>query len=216
MGPPITSASGTTTGDEKVTRTVWLALIMGLLFAASAAAETLYVTDKLYLGLYSEPGSAGQSLGTMVSGTPLEVLAKSRGFAKVRTPDGKVGWTKTAYLVSEKPPRLQLNELQKRNDGLTSQLQTAQQQLSGLRSQLSQVRKQASTASRQAKQDAAQMQLLRSQNQRYRQVAARYTWSIPMSWGIAGVGVALVGGFVAGLTWLDRRIRRRHGGFRIY
>lgn len=189
---------------------------MGLLFAGGAAAETLYVTDKLYLGLYSEPGSAGQSLGTMVSGTPLEILAKSPGFAKVRTPDGKVGWTKTAYLVAEKPPRLQLDELQKRNDGLTAQLHSAQQQLSGLRSQLSQARQQASTASRRAKEDAAQLEQLRSQNQRYRQVAARYTWSIPMSWGIAGVGLALVGGFATGLTWLDRRIRRRHGGFRIY
>ncbi|MEJ2345989.1 MAG: TIGR04211 family SH3 domain-containing protein [Gammaproteobacteria bacterium] len=199
-----------------MTRTAWLALITGLLFAGGATAETLYVTDKLYLGLYSEPGNSGQSLGTMVSGTPLEVLAKSPGFAKVRTPDGKVGWTKTAYLVAEKPPRLQLDELKKSNDGLTAQLHTAQQQLSGVRSQLSQARQRAATASRQAKSDAARLEQLRGQSEHYRRIAARYTWSIPMSWAIAGVAAALIAGFVAGLAWLDRRIRRRHGGFRIY
>ena len=41
-------------------------------------------------------------------------------------------------------------------------------------------------------------------------------WSIGLSWFFGCVAVALVGGFVLGIMWLDKRIRQRHGGFRIY
>ncbi len=39
---------------------------------------------------------------------------------------------------------------------------------------------------------------------------------INMQWFLGGVLAALVIGFIAGFTWLDKRIRRKHGGFRIY
>ncbi len=41
-------------------------------------------------------------------------------------------------------------------------------------------------------------------------------WTIDMQWFLGGLLAALVTGFVAGLIWLDKRIRQRHGGFRIY
>jgi len=39
---------------------------------------------------------------------------------------------------------------------------------------------------------------------------------VNLQWFLGSLFVALVIGFIAGLTWLDKRIRRRHGGFRIY
>ncbi|MDT8383432.1 MAG: TIGR04211 family SH3 domain-containing protein [Gammaproteobacteria bacterium] len=41
-------------------------------------------------------------------------------------------------------------------------------------------------------------------------------WSVAIEWFLGGLFSALLIGFVAGLLWLDRRLRRRHGGFRIY
>ncbi len=41
-------------------------------------------------------------------------------------------------------------------------------------------------------------------------------WIITMQWFLGSLFTALIIGFIAGLTWLDKRIRRKHGGFRIY
>ncbi len=43
-----------------------------------------------------------------------------------------------------------------------------------------------------------------------------YRGSLPITWVAAALGVALVGGFLAGMWWLDFLSRRRHGGFRVY
>ena len=40
--------------------------------------------------------------------------------------------------------------------------------------------------------------------------------SLPLPWVGAALLVALVGGFAAGLWWLDALVRRRHSGFRVY
>lgn len=41
-------------------------------------------------------------------------------------------------------------------------------------------------------------------------------WYVNIEWFIGSLFGALLIGFVAGLMWLDRRLRQRHGGFRIY
>lgn len=41
-------------------------------------------------------------------------------------------------------------------------------------------------------------------------------WSVKISWFLGSIVVALIIGLIVGMTWLDKRIRQRHGGFRIY
>jgi SH3 domain protein len=41
-------------------------------------------------------------------------------------------------------------------------------------------------------------------------------WTVNMKWFFGSLFTALLIGFVAGITWLDKRSRQRHGGFRIY
>jgi uncharacterized protein YgiM (DUF1202 family) len=41
-------------------------------------------------------------------------------------------------------------------------------------------------------------------------------WAINLEWFLGSIIVALIIGLIAGVTWLDKRIRQRHGGFRIY
>jgi len=43
-----------------------------------------------------------------------------------------------------------------------------------------------------------------------------YSWTINMQWFFGSLLTTLIIGFIAGITWLDKRIRRKHGGFRIY
>lgn len=41
-------------------------------------------------------------------------------------------------------------------------------------------------------------------------------WTVKIGWFLGSIVVALIIGLVVGMTWLDKRIRQRHGGFRIY
>jgi hypothetical protein len=41
-------------------------------------------------------------------------------------------------------------------------------------------------------------------------------WSVNIEWFFGSLLVTLIVGIIAGMTWLDNRIRQRHGGFRIY
>ena len=41
-------------------------------------------------------------------------------------------------------------------------------------------------------------------------------WSVKIGWFLGSIVVALITGLIVGMTWLDKRIRQRHGGFRIY
>jgi len=49
-----------------------------------------------------------------------------------------------------------------------------------------------------------------------RQQQAQFQGSLPLSWVGGAIGVCLIGGFLFGLWWVDRRSRQRHGGIRIY
>ena len=41
-------------------------------------------------------------------------------------------------------------------------------------------------------------------------------WSVSLGWFLGSLLIALVIGGIGGMSWLDQRIRQRHGGFRIY
>jgi SH3 domain protein len=47
-------------------------------------------------------------------------------------------------------------------------------------------------------------------------IAPDNKWSVGMKWFSGSLFAALIIGFIAGITWLDKRSRQRHGGFRIY
>lgn len=193
-----------------------LLVLLGALLAAPVLAETVYVTDILRLGIHQAPDTSDRAFSTLVSGTPLEVLERSSNYARVRPPDGREGWVKSAYLVDEKPSRLRAAELEAEvgqlnedKAGAVTAREAAEKALADL---------QASIAA-----DAGSATALRlkneelvAENDRYRSRMEAFRRSVPLSWvGIALV-VALVAGFLAGLWWLDFQSRRRHGGFRVY
>lgn len=48
------------------------------------------------------------------------------------------------------------------------------------------------------------------------QASGEQGWAVNIEWFIGSIVVALIIGLIGGMTWLDKRIRQRHGGFRIY
>lgn len=103
-----------------------LSVVVPLVLAMGVAnAETAFVDDTLRIGVRAEPSSRVSSLTIIGSGTAVEVLEKKAGYTRVRTPSGQQGWVKSAYLTSQRPLRLNIDEAQKKIAGLEKDLAQA-------------------------------------------------------------------------------------------
>lgn len=184
--------------------------------AASAFAETAYVTDILRLGLHQAEDTSDRPFRNLVSGAELEVIERVRDYALVQTTDGVQGWVKSAYLVGDKPARLRVSEVEAALEIMREELtraQTAQQSAESHTEELGR--------SIQAREDTSEAVLdtltrLKSEAESYEARMEAYRGSIPLKWVLAALAVALAAGFLAGMWCLDALIRRRHGGFRVY
>jgi SH3 domain protein len=89
------------------------ALLFALLAVCSSSqAETMYVTDKLILGVYANSEGSGQQIRIVRSGAQLEVMERVGRYAKVLTEEGEEGWVKSQYLVSQAPAVLRVEDLE--------------------------------------------------------------------------------------------------------
>jgi SH3 domain protein len=187
-----------------------------LAWAGSAAADTAYVTDMLRLGITSSRDGSGSPFDTLTSGEALLVLERAGNYAHVRLEDGRDGWVKAAFIVSEKPARLRVAEAEAALGSLRDELaasnagrEKAEQELARYKEQ----REAAASSSVEARELLAQM---RRENDEYESRLDRYRHSLPLAWVAAALVLTLVAGFLGGWWWLDAAIRRRYGGFRIY
>jgi SH3 domain protein len=192
-----------------------LCLALGA-WAGSAGAEIVYVTDSLRLGLHAAPDTSDRPFENLVSGTSVEVLERNSSYARVRLADGREGWVKATFLVAEKPAAARVLELEAELGELESAAvaaktaqAAAEHELAGLRSEL-----QATTGSAESIQET--IERLRRETRAHEERLESYRYTLPLAWVIPAVVVALTGGFLMGLWWLDAWIRRRHGGFRVY
>jgi SH3 domain protein len=183
--------------------------------ATLAGAEPAYVTDTLRLSLYGAADGSGDPLDNLASGAAVDVLERDTNYTHVRTAAGREGWVKTAFLVNTKPARARVAELEAEIADLKNDVAAAREAQHAAEEQLGKLGR---TASATAPTDALQVALdrLRRENRAYEERFETYRSTLPVPWVIVALVVALVGGFAAGLWWLDSLIRRRHGGFRIY
>jgi SH3 domain protein len=175
-----------------------------------------YVTDSLRLSLYADADGSGDPLETLVSGTAVDVLERNAGYARVRTAAGSEGWVRAAYLVTKKPALARVAELEAEIDDLKNDLAAAREAQHAAEDQINKLTNRAasSSGSAEALQDAVER--LRKENRGYEERLETYRRALPVQWVVPALFVVLIGGFLAGLWWLDALIRRRHGGFRIY
>lgn len=219
-------------------RKAWLP---GVLLAASLGAQAEHITDKLVVGLYQDAKLAGEPVQLISSGTPLEVLERGNGVMQVRLADDTRGWVQSSYVTAEKPASMMLLEAQAeirrmKQHGLNEGEAPASAALPSVReAQLQQALEQAEARIERLQQDQAEVlagrmaqQKLEALRERVAKaqellgsgraglaadaaeqgVVARY-----LPWIIAAVACIL--GFGAGVGFVDYRIRRRYGGFRI-
>jgi SH3 domain protein len=176
------------------------------------AAETAYVTDSLRLGIHAAADTSDQAFDNLISGTEVEILERSGGYAHVRLADGREGWVRGTFLVTTKPAAARITELEAQVGGLEADTAAAKAAQAAAEQELARLTNQAGSVA------AMQVNLerLEAENRVYEERLEAYRYSLPLLWVIPALVVALTAGFLAGLWWLDARIRRRHGGFRVY
>ena len=184
----------------------------------SARAETLYVAERMRIGLRAEATETGAVVKTVETGTPLEAIERVENFVQVRDPQGTVGWAEARYLTPDAPARLQLVKLQE--DLARSKSQAAEAQ--------AQLKKAQATAAEQAatiktlEQEVADKPAMPptvtpvpvpppvvtppvGKTTRDAGFMFSYLW--------LGISFAMLGiGFAAGVKWLRESIRKRSGG----
>ena len=181
-----------------------------------ASAETGYVTDRLILGLHQAEDTSDRAFRSLESGTAFEVLSRDRMYAHVQLPDGTRGYVKAAYVVYDPPAKLIVNESQAETERLRAELEEAKRAFAEPAATIDALR--AETTSLENDLDASRARLgeLEEENSDYQRRAQQYQYSLPFSWVLGAIGLCLIGGFIAGLWWVDHRSRKRHGGIRIY
>lgn len=196
-------------------------LFFALLCAGAAAvvAEPLYVIEQLVIGVTSEPDGQGSRVSTIRSGDRVEVIQREDDQVQVRLASGEEGWVKASYLSDDPPLRQRLEER-------TLELEKIRQRNTQLEAELARARE-GSTASapaaptREVARPVSAPIVSPSPVVKETPVIAGFpkvsTEPRPVWHWVVGCGSAgLIAGFILGWRSLDRRIRRKYGGLRIY
>ncbi len=82
-------------------------------FWGAAFCEPLYVSDVMYIFLRNGPGDQHNTVGTVKSDEPLELIGESGDYLQVRTQTGEVGYIKKRYATSNTPDAIIIERLKK-------------------------------------------------------------------------------------------------------
>ncbi len=92
-----------------------------LAVAATARAETVYVSDVIKLAVRSGPGNEHKSIAVTESGQQVELIKSGEEWSLVRLANGAEGYVLARFLTSVQPGRFQYVQLQDKIKALTAQ-----------------------------------------------------------------------------------------------
>ena len=216
-----------------------LLLVPVLAGAPALHAETLYVIEQLVVNVNSAPDATGERVTSIKSGDAVEVLERQGDQIHVHLANGTEGWVRKSYLSEQEPLQHRLNE---RN----AEVEKLKQDVARLASEVAAAKTAAhgkpglapanagGASGGTSTLPAAASPALASQAgpaahseddatapepaheppyfMTPPDAPARPVWH----WAFGSFIVALGLGYVLGWQMLDRRIRRKYGGLRIY
>jgi hypothetical protein len=191
-----------------------MAMLLMLGVFSAAQAETVYVAERIRIGLRAEVVETSAVVKTVETGTPLEVIERFDKLARVRDPQGTEGWIEARYLSPDPPARLQLTSLQEDLAKSRTQAAAAQAQLKKAQSTLAEQAEKIKELEKNAADRPAPALVAPVAIKAPPPVtpAAANTGS-GFSYLWLGISFAMLGiGFAAGVRWLRESIRKRSGG----
>lgn len=107
-----------------------------IIFSTSipALAETVWLSDELWVNVRTGPGGEYRSLKTINSGTRMDILEENEeeGYIRVRTENGLEGWLPKRYTQADPTGYIQAENLQAEKEQLQQQLDTLDQKYTDL------------------------------------------------------------------------------------
>jgi SH3-like domain-containing protein len=190
-------------------RALAAALLLCALAAPAARAETLYVVEQLVVNVNSAPDASAERIATVKSGEGVEALERVRDQVHVKLAGGKDGWIRASYLSADEPLRPRLAER-------TAEVARLREDVSRLQAQLDAAAGGGAAAAAPAAPAVATEDSASPPPQALFAGATEEHPRRVWPWALGAALLALCVGFALGALVLDRHIRRKYGGLRIY
>lgn len=191
-----------------------IAMLVMLGVVSAAQAETVYIAERLRVGLRADMDETSAVVKTVETGAALEVVERQEKLVRVRDLQGTEGWIEARYLSPEPPARLQLTRLQEDLAKSRTQAAEAQAQLKKAQSALAEQTEKIKELEKQAVDRPAPAPVAPVAVKTpppVIPVVANTGSGFSYLW--LGISFAmLVIGFAAGVRWLRESIRKRSGG----
>jgi hypothetical protein len=202
-----------------VARAQLLPLLVAALAAAAARAEPAYVIEQLVVNVNSAPDASGERIATVKSGDRLEVLERVGDQVHVRLASGRDGWIRASYLSKDEPLHVRLTQREADVAQLKDEVSHLQAQLAAARAGAAPAAP--SSAGSAGAGAAGAPPPATAEDPGGPPAGALFAggeegphrvWPWALGAALAGLGI----GFALGALVLDRYIRRKYGGLRIY
>ncbi len=193
----------------------WLRALPALLLVLSAGAfggEPLYVVEQVIVGVNAAADGGGERVASLKSGDRVELLERAGESVHVRLPDGKEGWLRAIYLSGDAPLKPRLTQAETEVTRLQGQVSRLEGQLGALTSARHETQARAAAP---AAPGTVTDEPPSPSGTMFAPAARWYpqgVWPWALGGGLAGLAL----GFALGWRVLDRNIRRKYGGLRIY
>ena len=217
---------------------LWVPVLAG---APALHAETLYVIEQLVVNVNSAPDATGERVSTIKSGDAVEVLERQGDQIHVHLGNGTEGWVRKSYLSEQEPLQHRLNERNTEVEKLKQDVARLESEVAAAKGAAhgkpavapantgntnAGGANGASTATPPATASQAAAPTAHAEDNAAApepaheppyfmtppDAPARPVWH----WALGSFVVALGLGYGLGWQMLDRRIRRKYGGLRIY
>ena len=184
---------------KKINLYLTLGVLCLLCSQGTGLAETMYVTDRLYLSLRSGPDPEERSLALLPSDTKLAVLETEGKWAKVTLEDGRTGWVMKGFLVENVPKSLLIDQLK-------GQIESTNRILQRLRKENAFLKRDNQTLKDQSIQQDKRLEMATKENRRLKMTTRQDTRERLKEIGASGI-VGLFIGLIIG--YLVKRPKRR-------
>lgn len=193
--------------------------IILIILPFSAMAESVYVTDRLTIGIFSGPDELPPEIKRATSGDLLEVIERTPGGIKIKDAAGVEGWVGVKQVTAAKPARVQLSAAKAEAERLKLELNATKAQLQSLDDRLKQAQDNLSNEKNRASELTSQVTEQKAKKAIADQKAKEAMGATPIIsneiafglWALLSVAM-LIGGFLVGYGWVREKYRRKLGG----